>query len=166
MNDSEPFKRASAAALRYLAYRPRSESEVRKRLMGRFPPDIVEGVIDGLAQRGLADDTRFAELWADSRNRLNPRSASAIRRELVSKGVARDIAECAVREVDDQDAAYSAGSKHARRLSEADSTTFRRRLWGYLRRRGFSSSVSRGTIDRLWDERQESADDPESPDGR
>ena len=166
MNDSEPFKRASAAAQRYLAHRPRSESEVRKRLMGRFPTDIVEGVIDDLAQRGLADDARFAELWADSRNRLNPRSASAIRWELVSKGVARDIAESAVREVDDQDAAYAAGAKHARRLREADSHTFRRRLWGYLRRRGFSSSLSRGTIDRLWDERQESAVDSESSDGR
>lgn len=166
MNDSEPFKRASVAARRYLAYRPRSESEVRKRLTGRFPPEIVDFVIDDLVERGLADDARFAELWADSRNRLNPRSASAIRRELISKGVARDLAEHAVREVDDRDAAYAAGAKHARRLRESDSHTFRGRLWGYLRRRGFSSSVSRGTIDRLWDERQEGPGNSDSRDGR
>ena len=166
MNDSEPFKRASAAAQRYLAYRPRSESEVRKRLTGRFPPEIVDSVIGDLVERGLADDAGFAELWADSRSRLNPRSASAIRRELISKGVARDLAEHAVRDVDDVDAAYAAGSKHARRLSQSDSQTFRRRLWGYLRRRGFSSSVSRGTIDRLWDERQEGPGNSDSRDGR
>ena len=166
MNDSEPFQRASAAALRYLAYRPRSESEVRNRLMGRFSPDVVDSVIDDLVRQGLADDARFAGLWTDSRNRLNPRSASAIRRELISKGVARDIAENAVREVSDGDAAYAAGAKHARRLSESDFHTFRRRLWGYLRRRGFSSSVSLATIARLWDERQESVGNSDPRDGR
>jgi len=155
MNDSEPFKRASAAARRYLAYRPRSESEVRKRLTRGFPPEIVDSVIEDMVERGLAGDSGFAELWADSRSRLNPRSASAIRRELVSKGVSRDLAEHAVRDVDDGDAAYAAGTKHARRMSDADFHTFRGRLWGYLRRRGFSSSVSRATIDRLWDERQD-----------
>lgn len=166
MNESEPFKRASAAARRYLAYRPRSESEVRKRLKGRFPPEIVDSVIEDLVERGLADDAGFAELWADSRSRLNPRSASAIRRELISKGVSRDLAEHAVRDVDDGDAAYAAGTKHARRLIESDFHTFRGRLWGYLRRRGFSSSVSRATIDRLWDERQEGPSSSDSGDSR
>jgi regulatory protein len=166
MNDSEPLKRASAAARRYLAYRPRSESEVRKRLTGRFPPEIVDYVINDLVERGLAGDAVFAELWADSRSRLNPRSASAIRRELTSKGVSRDIAEHAVRDVDDGDAAYTAGTKHARRLIESDFNTFRSRLWGYLLRRGFSSSVCRATIDRLWDEREEGPSSSDSGDSR
>lgn len=106
-----------------------------------------------MAEQALVDDAKFAKLWSDSRDSLNPRSASAIKRELISKGVAGEVAEAAVRHVEDQDSAYRAGLKLARRLELADFLTFRRRLWGYLLRRGFGHSVARTTIDQLWQER-------------
>ncbi|MCH8206874.1 MAG: regulatory protein RecX [Chloroflexi bacterium] len=155
MNDDEAFKRAMAAALRFLSYRPRSAAEVRSRLRRRFPHSLAERVIESLAEQSLVDDSKFARMWRDSRDSTNPRSAMAIRRELLSKGVSRDIADEATREVDDRDSAYRAGIKHARRLEEADFRTFRRRLWGYLMRRGFSGSLVRDTVARLWDERSD-----------
>ena len=153
MNDDEAFKRAMAAALRFLSYRPRSAAEVRSRLRRRFPHPLAERVIESLAEQSLVDDAKFATMWRDSRDSANPHSASAIRRELLSKGVSRDIADEASREVDDRDSAYRAGVKHARRLGEADLQTFRRRLSGFLMRRGFSRSLVRYTVDRLWEER-------------
>ena len=152
MSDSEPFQRASAAALRFLSYRPRSEAEIRIRLQRRFPPHVVEQVIEALTDQDLVDDYKFAELWRDSRTSLNPRSAAAIRRELIEKGVDREIADDAVRDIDDLESAYRAGLKLARRLHQADFATFRRRLWGYLQRRGFNGSVARHIIARLWKE--------------
>ena len=59
MNDSEPFQRASAAALRYLSHRPRSEAEVRTRLARRFPPNVVDSVMEELSLRGLTDDSKL-----------------------------------------------------------------------------------------------------------
>ena len=162
MNDSESFQRANAAALRLLSYRPRSEAEVRNRLRGRFPPHVVEQVIESLEEQALVDDSKFAKLWRDSRDSLNPRSASTIRRELISKGVASDTAEAAVDNMDDEDSAYRAGLKPARRLQSADLPLFRRRLWGHLRRRGFSDSVARRTIARLWDEHRSAPGQPRS----
>ena len=155
MNDSEPFQRASGAALRFLSYRPRSVAEVRARLLRSFPSDVVEQVIEHLVERDLVDDARFADLWRDSRESLNPRSASVIKRELIERGVARDIAEVTVQEVDDQENANRAGMKLARRLEEADFPAFRRKLWSYLQRRGFSGSVARNTTRELWDQLQE-----------
>jgi regulatory protein len=159
MSETDSFERASAAALRFLSYRPRSQGEVRARLRRGFPSGVVESVIESLAERSLLDDGKFARLWSNNRDALNPRSAAAIRRELISKGVPRDDAEAAVSDLDDQDSAYRAGLKPARRLQQGDFPTFRRKLWGYLRRRGFSESVTRHTIGRLWDER------PGSPSG-
>ena len=153
MNDSESFQRASAAASRFLSYRPRSEAEIRGRLSRRFPPHLGERVMESLTEQTLVDDVRFASLWVDSRDSLNPRSASAIRRELLSKGVAAEVADTAVRDIDDHDSAYRAAFAAARRLDQADLATFRRKLWGHLQRRGFSGSVTRRTIGRLWDER-------------
>ena len=153
MNDDENFQRAKAAALRFLAYRPRSAAEVRSRLTRRFSRPLTERVMESLAEQSLVDDTKFARLWRQSRESSNPRSATAIRRELASKGVSKDIADEASRDVDDRDSAYRAGLKHARRLEGANFDTFRRRLWGFLARRGFSRSIARETGDRLWDER-------------
>ena len=155
MSDSEPFQRAHAAALRLLSYRPRSEVEVRARLQRRFPASTVDGVLDALKAAGQVDDATFAKLWSDSRASLSPRSASAITHELVSKGVLRDTARQAAAEVDDEDNAYRAGLKMARTQAQADLSAFRRRLWGRLKRRGFSDSVTRRTIARLWEERDQ-----------
>jgi regulatory protein len=113
----------------------------------------VEKVVSDLAAQGLLDDARFAQLWADSRVASKPRSSATIRRELVFKGVSRDLAEAAIGDIDDRENAYRAGLKLARRLGGSDFPTFRRRLWGYLMRRGFSQSLARHTVTRLWDER-------------
>jgi regulatory protein len=152
MNDSESFQRASAAAQRFLAYRPRSKAEVRTRLRRRFPSDVVEQVIDDLVDQNLINDSDFAELWKNSRESFRPRSASAVRRELIAKGVDRNIAESAVKDIDDHESAYRAGSKIIRRLDTSDFNSFRRKLWGHLQRRGFSGSVARHATERLWNE--------------
>ena len=152
MNDSGPSERARAAALRFLAYRPRSEAEVRARLQRRFPAPLVEQVITRLREQELVDDAKFAQLWSDSRDSSKPRSAWAIKRELIAKGVDGGLASEAVQEIDDNESAYRAGLKPARKNMEAGYPTFRRRLREYLHRRGFSDSVSRRTIERLWAE--------------
>ncbi|MCH7786140.1 MAG: regulatory protein RecX [Chloroflexi bacterium] len=168
MSNSESFQRVNAAALRFLSYRPRSEAEVRTRLLRRFPSNVVEEVIESLSEQNLLDDTSFSRLWTDSRVSHRPRSAAAIKRELITKGVAKDVAEDAVRDVDDQDSAYRAGLKLARRLEQADLNVFRRKMWGYLHRRGFGGSVARRTVARLWDELQENRGDgsPDDTEGR
>ena len=161
MSDTEPFKRAAAAARRLISHRPRSKSEIRGRLQRTFPPAVVERVVAYLADHNMVDDTKFALLWRNSRASSSPRSAALIRRELVAKGVSRDIADETVGDLDDHVSAYDAGLKFARRLYQADFLTFRRRLWGHLGRRGFGESVARRTVAQLWDERPQT--DRESP---
>ena len=155
MNESDIFLRANSAALRLLSHRPRSAGEVRLRLRRRFPDPVIEQVIERLSEQSLVDDSEFARLWKESRDSSSPRSSAAIRRELLLKGVDRDIAESAVHDMDDDDSAYRAGLKLTRRLPKKDFQTFRRKLWGYLQRRGFSHSVARLTVQRLWEESHE-----------
>ena len=152
MSDTEPSQRAHAAALRFLSYRPRSEAEVRNRLRRRFPEPLVDEVVELLKEESLVDDARFAGLWAESRESHKPRSAWAVKRELIAKGVDSSLAQEAVQDIDDTESAYRAATKQAHKHVEADFLTFRRRLWAYLQRRGFSASVSRQTTQRLWEE--------------
>ena len=156
MDEDKLLEKAASQALRFLSYRARSESEVRRRLQAKFPQPVIDSVVQRLKELGLLDDASFAREWTRSRVSHRPRSAFTIRRELVGKGIDRDTAQAAVEPLDDEDSAYRAGQRAASSIADADYTTFRRRLQGYLYRRGFSGAVIRKTADRLWEEREAS----------
>tara|TARA_B100000315_G_scaffold211737_2_gene208709 strand:- start:22 stop:528 length:507 start_codon:yes stop_codon:yes gene_type:complete len=162
-NDSSPQK-ARDRALRLLTHRPRSESELRSRLNRDFTPETVDQVLNTLRDQSLVNDAEFARLWTESRDRQRPRSATAIRRELLSHGIAPTLADDAVGAIDDEDSAYRAGAKFARRLANADHDSFRRRLWAHLQRRGYGSALTRSTVSKLWDEKQGDLDSSDSAD--
>jgi len=155
-SDSDQMRRASASAIRHLARRPRTEAEVLGYLRRKFPHDIAEQVVADLRERSLIDDAEFARLWTESRLRTKPRSAWLVRRELMNKGVAGSIADAAVEDCDDSENAYRAAFTYSRRLDGADYETFHRRLYGYMGRRGFSASISRSVISKLWRDRSQS----------
>ncbi len=156
-SDSDQTRRASASAIRQLARKPRTEAEVRAALRRKYPHNIVEQVIADLRQRSLIDDANFARLWTESRLRTNPRSAWLLKRELIGKGISSDLADDALNQCDDSQNAYRAASAYSRRLANTDRQTFQRRLYGYMRRRGFSESITYNVISTLWRAREQSA---------
>jgi regulatory protein len=95
----------------------------------------------------------FAQFWKENRQSFSPRSRWLTRSELRQKGVADDIIEQVVANVDDEDSAYRAATAKAHSLHEADYQGFRRRLGEYLKRRGFNYGVINNTVKRLWQER-------------
>jgi len=156
LTGAELSQRCLDAALHYLGYRPRSESELRERLKRRgFDGDNVETVLARLKEQGLVDDLAFAQFWKDNRQSFSPRSQWLTRRELRQKGVAEEVIDKVVADVDDEDSAYQAAISKARSLSIADYQSFRRRLGGYLKRRGFGYGVIINTLKRVWGEVKE-----------
>jgi len=150
---SDHFHRCLNAAVHYLSYRPRSESEIRGRLQRRgFDGDSVEAVIARLKEQGLVDDMAFAQFWKDNRQSFSPHSQWLTRLELRQKGVGDDIIDQVVDAVDDADSAYRAALRRARSLPHSDYQSFRRRLGEYLKRRGFGYEVINQTIGRMWQE--------------
>lgn len=155
MSTTDPLRRAHSAALRLIAYRPRTRKEMATRLGRKFEPGVVDSVIALLTDQGYLDDASFAGEWRASRESHNPKSSWVVQRELETKGIDVSVASEAVRDMDDDENAYAAGAKAARRLAKLDRPVFRRRLWGYLNRRGFSSAVTRRTVERLLEESDE-----------
>jgi len=149
------FQNCLDAALRYLSYRPRSDAEVRQRLRRHgFADDVVSRTITELEQRKLIDDVAFAHFWIDNRLSFSPRSRRLIKLELRQKGVAYQTADEVTGDLDDEVSAYEAALKKARVLAALDYGEFRRRLSGYLRRRGFSYEVVSTVVAGLWREQQ------------
>lgn len=153
---AELSQRCFNAALRYLAYRPRSESELKERLKRRgFGEDNVATAIAKLREQGLIDDLAFAQFWKENRQSFSPRSQWLTRHELKQKGVADKVIERVVADVDDEDSAYQAATVRARSLPAADYQGFRRRLGEYLKRRGFGYGVINNTVKKVWEEVKE-----------
>jgi len=149
-NDEKCFN----AALRYLSYRPLSESEMRQKLARRgFDEESVGATIVRLRERGLMDDADFARFWKENRQSFSPRSRWLIGQELKQKGVPQEAIDSVLGDIDDSENAYSVGRSKARLLKDCDYESFRRRLGDHLKRRGFGYGVIINTVERLWRER-------------
>jgi regulatory protein len=146
-------QRCYNTASRYLAYRPRSKSELRQRLLKRgFGAEAIGAVVTELAEKGLVDDAAFARFWKENRDTFSPRSSWLVSAELKQKGVAADVIEQVTGQADDAQSAYRAARKKAGRLPLGDYQVFRRRLGDFLRRRGYGYGVVQETVTGLWRE--------------
>ena len=152
---------AHEAALRLLAYRPRSEAEIRQRLARRgLPPQVVQETIARLRDQGLLSDAAFARFWVETRDQSSSRGRRLLWQELSAKGIEREIARQAIAPVAEEDAALRAAQKKARHLQGQDYPVFRRRLGDFLLRRGFPYPTVRTIVERLWLERQQDSEHP------
>ncbi len=151
-NPAQDYLQAKQAALRLLAYRPRAVEELRRRLKERFSEQAVEQTLAGLQTQGLLDDAAFAREWRRQREKHRPRGPEIIGNELRRLGVDSEVVQEALADFDADENAYRAAARYASRLSQQDFPEFKRKLWAFLQRRGFDSSVVRQTVDRLWRE--------------
>lgn len=141
-------------ALHFVSYRPRSEMEIRKRLIEKdIDEPVIEAVLERLKQAQLVDDKQFARTWVENRSAFRPRSHRMLRYELKQKGVEEEHIHQALLEAEEEpELAYQAGKSYARRLAGLDREVFRKRLSGYLSRRGFAYGTIAPVIRQIWDE--------------
>ena len=144
--------RARGTALRLLALKPRSVSEIRERLGRRFARISVEQAISRLLSEGLLNDAEYARQWRDSRERRKPRGRRLITRELSARGIASHLIENALEGYDSMGAARRAAFRYAARQSASDRVTFDRRVGAFLDRRGFEPEVIRTVLQELREE--------------
>ena len=140
-------------ALNYLSYRPRSEKEVRDNLKKHeYPDEIIDQIIDRLKRGNLVDDENFAELWVENRNEFRPRGSTLLRIELRRKGVPDQVIAHALEEQDEDALALKAGRKKARRYRHLEWQDFRKKMTGFLARRGFHYGIIAEVLPQIWEE--------------
>lgn len=146
---------ATTAALHFLGYRPRSEREVRDRLRQRgFGPEAIDAAVAKLHGWRYLDDRAFAEYWVGNRVEHAPRGRRRLEAELRAKGIDRasvaDALDSAA--LGERDAALALARRRLPALAGLDEPTRRRRLAGYLARRGYDWEIVRSTLVVLFGE--------------
>jgi regulatory protein len=140
--------------------------ELRGRLLRKgFEGREVAGCIRWLEELDILDDERFAKAYLRGRLRFSPRSPALLRTELRKRGIAVELAGEAVEavlqeeEVDKAHLSRKAARRWVRKQSSGAQdhllgTRFsperekaRRRLYGYLARRGFRGDASRAGME-------------------
>ncbi|MGH7623203.1 MAG: regulatory protein RecX [Gemmatimonadaceae bacterium] len=131
-------------ALDVLAFRSRASRELERSLVQKGePPDLVVRAIARLTEQGLLDDAAFAESFTRARVLGAQQSKRRVRQELARRGVARDVSEVAIvtvfreEEVHEREVVERAARKKLATLRKLEPTVRRRRLYGFLARRGY-----------------------------
>lgn len=143
---NKPKRSTYERALDMLEARARAVDELRRLLVKKGEPrDDVDAAIERLRAAGLLDDANFARQLTRSKALGAGLSRRRIQLELTRRGVAREISEQAVDDVfaeerfDESEAIERVARKKLRTLAKLDAPTQRRRLFGYLARRGYDT---------------------------
>jgi regulatory protein len=146
-------------ALNMLAFRARSSAELARSLVRKGEPkDLVDLAVTRLQEQGLLDDAAFAQSFTRAKVLGAHQSKRRVQQELARKGVARAVTDAAIttvfeeEEVDQREVVEQAARKKLRSLAKLDPVVRRRRLYGFLARRGYDSTDIRRAMDAVGEE--------------
>jgi regulatory protein len=145
-NETRELIKARNTAYRCLTYRPRSRAEIIQKLSDRkFNKEIIAAVLADLSRLGYVNDRQFAGQLARSRIRLQGFGRRRIEQELKNKGIDREIIREVFAEIfadaSEIDTAKLVAAKKIKTMKVIDRETRKRRLAGFLERKGFASDI-------------------------
>ena len=153
--EEDTYEVAFQKALQFINHRPRSIEETHRRLSEKgFNDDVIEATLEKLQEKNWLDDFDFARQWIENRNAFRPRSNRLLAYELRLKGVADATINRALEKFggDQNELAYQAGIKKARKCRQENEFDFLKKVGGYLGRRGFHYGIVKPAVKRLWEE--------------
>lgn len=146
-----PGRRAANVAVHQLARRGMSRWELAQVLERRGVDERTAAAeLDRLESLGLLDDSALAVSLVFTQHTRKGLGRSAIARELAQRHIEPAIIRDALGELGDDDErerALELALKRVGRLGAVDRETARRRLSGYLARKGYDSGVVREAVD-------------------
>ena len=145
-------------ALAMLAVRARSARELRLGLLRKREPEkLVDAAVARLLAAGALNDELFARGFVRAKMARSGFSPRRLQAELARRGVARGIADAAIKEVTEDEEIDPAAllrdlvARKLRTLTKVDAPTRRRRLHGYLARRGYGGQEIRAALELVKD---------------
>ena len=154
LQKEDAVEEAYQRSVKLLVFRARSEHEIRTRL-SQYDCDeeVIEQVIVRLTEKGYVNDQRFAEEWVENRTTFRPRGRKLLKLELQQKNLDEEQIESAMNDLpDEEEMARNAARKYSARLRGLDEQTFKKKLYGFLVRRGFQYEDFKVIMEELWEE--------------
>ena len=136
-----------------LTRRGQSRWELEKALLGRdIAGEIVQEELDRLERVGLIDDAALAESFVRVQHERKGLGRSALTVELRRRHIGQQCIDDALEQIgddDEQSRATELAVRRAPQLRSLDGETAKRRLTGFLMRKGYSGSIVRVAVDEV-----------------
>ena len=134
--------------------KPYTKNEMGERLAREgFSEKAIGTAIEELIDSGHIRDRKYAENWVVRRQKSNPRGKTLLKRELLDKGVDRETAEQVVAQVETENEgtlALQIAQKRVKQYRQLPVHVAKRRLHGFLARRGFESEIVRQVLAQIF----------------
>ena len=140
---------ATRRGLELLSRKPRTERDLRKALVEDFQAIDIDRALARLHELGYLDDRAWSDRYVGS-PRAQVRGRSLLRSELKARGVSDEVVAETLDGRDELAAAIETAAKRVRSLrSIEDEERRKRRLYDFLRRRGFADDVCRRAMESV-----------------
>jgi len=142
----DQLDKALNKAIRFLTYRPRTENEIRKKLLEKkFDNKIIVKVISKLKKMGYLSDQFFIESWIRDRINIKPSGKKLLKIELIKKGIPETKAQKFLEKLIDRkielQMAQKAFHKAQKKYRHLTGSEKKQKIIAYLARRGFEWSL-------------------------
>ena len=147
----ESGNKAKETALRFLSFRRRTEKEIKDKLKQKgFDENIIKRTVEKLKEYDLINDLEFATAWVKERLEYKPRGKKLLRQELWKKGIKKEIIDQALEESyqNEDKSAWELLEKIKNRYKNLKPQVARRRMYGFLLRRGFSYETAKSSMEQ------------------
>ena len=140
------FEKFYNKALRFLSYRPRSEKEIRDKLLGKkASEEIINKIILRLKKNNFLNDEEFVKWWIEQRTTFKPRSVRLIKIELKQKGIGQELIEETIDHlssaIDDLESAKKLIEKRLPRYKDLSRDKKFQKISRFLSSKGFSYDI-------------------------
>ncbi len=140
------------SAYKYASYKPRTEKEVRDKLMQKgFSHEEIKEALQFLEKFEFLDDAKYAENFIKEKLKLKNFGEFRMKMELIKRGIHRDLAEKSVSKYYPQDDEYeiakAAAEKKITQILRKPEEKRWNSLSGYLQRQGFGWDVIKKICD-------------------
>jgi len=145
-------ERTMNRAVRLLAAKPRSVTELRERLIEKSwtNTEIVASVIEKLKEYKYLDDLQYATDLAASKLRQKPQGKRRLEQKLSQKRLDKDVVDSAVKsayeKTPENDLLKSAIEKRLRLKGQPQTRAEIKKFYDHLMRQGFSYSLIRNEM--------------------
>lgn len=151
--EADKGMRAKNYALQLLSDHSYSKSQMVDKLGQKgFSPQAIDTTLEDLEYLGHIKDEKFAQKWVNRRQRSKPKGKKMLQHELVNQNIDKTTVDrvlASMGSVEETDTAVQLAQKQAKRYQSLPPEVAKRRLHGFLLRRGFDYETIQRVIDRV-----------------
>ena len=144
--------RAKNYALELLSSQSYSKSQMIYQLRQKgFGAEAIDITLEDLEQLGHIKDENFAKKWIARRQRSKPKGKRMLAHELVNQSIDKTTVDrvlSGIHDAEETKTALQLAQKQAKRYQSLAPEVAKRRLHGFLLRRGFDHETIQSVIDR------------------